>query len=53
MNVDPEWSLETAFTTPSFRHRPGSLIHGRTRNLMLQVWGGRAAQKVDQSPLGK
>jgi hypothetical protein len=52
MNVDPEWSLETAFTTPSFRHRPGSLIHGRTRNLMLQVWGElvgpkRALEELD------
>ena len=39
MNVDPEWSLETAFVELSNRHAPGSLIHGRTRNLMLQMWG--------------
>jgi serine/threonine protein kinase len=39
MNVDPEWNLETAFGEISSRHRPGSLIHGRTRNIMLQVWG--------------
>jgi len=39
MNVDPEWNLETAFVELSYRHPPGSLIHGRTRNLMLQVWG--------------
>ena len=39
MNVDPEWDLETAFDILSDRHPPGSLIHGRTRNLLLQVWG--------------
>jgi eukaryotic-like serine/threonine-protein kinase len=52
MNVDPEWSLEKAFTTLSFRHTPGSLIHGRTRNLMLEVWGElvgpkRALEELD------
>jgi eukaryotic-like serine/threonine-protein kinase len=39
MNVDPEWNLETAFREISARHYPGSFFHGRTRNLMLQVWG--------------
>src|SRR4051812_37825662 len=39
MNVDPAWSLEEAFNVLSSRHSPGSLIHGVTRNVLLEIWG--------------
>jgi hypothetical protein len=39
MNIDPTWDLETAFAKISDRYRPGSYFGGRTRNVLLQVWG--------------
>jgi hypothetical protein len=39
MNIDPNWDLETAFVKISDRYRPGSYWHGRTRNVLLQMWG--------------
>ncbi|MPZ21782.1 MAG: protein kinase [Luteitalea sp.] len=39
MNIDPNWALETAFAEISSRYRPGSYWHGRTRNVLLQMWG--------------
>jgi serine/threonine protein kinase len=39
MNIDPNWDLETAFIEISNRYRPGSYWHGRTRNVLLQMWG--------------
>jgi hypothetical protein len=39
MNIDPNWDLETAFAEISSRYRPGSYWYGRTRNVLLQMWG--------------
>jgi hypothetical protein len=39
MNIDPNWDLETAFAEISGRYSPGSYWHGRTRNVLLQMWG--------------
>ena len=39
MNIDLSWDLETALVEISSRYRPGSLLHGRTRNVLLQMWG--------------
>src|SRR5262245_38130865 len=39
MNIDPNWDLETAFIEISSRYRPGAYWHGRTRNVLLQMWG--------------
>lgn len=54
MNIDPIWDLETAFREINERYRPGSQFGGRSRNLLLEMWGevvGRNRAKAELETL--
>jgi|GEM_PF-5213932 len=39
MPFDPDWDFETLIEYLNERHRPGSIMAGKTRNALLEAWG--------------